>query len=111
MNSNFPQSDLLSNKESKAKLDWTQVARKQTQLSSQRSIVTDLNYTWGTMAHTCGRNPHWIHVLWGNGQVKFSTAKAAFDPKLWGGTGPNPSPETRGDNLTKWRTIVSMLRP
>ena len=107
----FPQTDILSRKESEAKLDWTQVASKQTQLSSQRSILTDLIYTWGTMAHTSGKNPYGINALWGDGHVKFSTTKAAFDPKLWGGTGPNPTSETPGDNTTKWRTIVSYLRP
>src|ERR1041385_6092345 len=107
----FPQSDVLSKKEIEAKLDWTQVARKQTQLSAKRSMVTDLIYTWGTMAHTSGKNPYGINALWGDAHVKFSTTKAAFDPKLWGGTGPNPTTETPGDNATKWRTIVSLLRP
>ncbi len=107
----FPQTDLPSIKESEAKLGWAQVARKQTQLSPQRSIVTDLIYTWGTLAHTSGKNPYGVNVLWGDGHVKFSTTKAAFDPKLWGGTGGNPSTETPSDNPTKWRTIVSYLRP
>src|SRR2546425_338579 len=79
--------------------------------SSQWSMETDLIYTWGTMAHTSGKNPYGLNVLWGDGHVKFSTTKAAFDPKLWGGTGPNPTSETPGDNETKWRTIVSLLRP
>ena len=107
----FPQTDVLSRKESEAKLDWTQVARKQTELTSQRSLVTDLIYTWGTLAHVTSRNPTGLNVLWGDGHVKFSTTRAAFDPKLWGGTGPDPSPDTPGDNATKWRTIVSYLRP
>ena len=107
----FPQTDLLSKKESEANLDWTQVASKQTQLSARRSIVTDLIYTWGTMAHTSGKNPYGVNVLWGDGHVKFSTTKAAFNPKLWGGTGANPTSETPGDNPTHWRTIISFLRP
>jgi prepilin-type N-terminal cleavage/methylation domain-containing protein/prepilin-type processing-associated H-X9-DG protein len=107
----FPQTDVLSTRENEAKLDWVQVARKQTQLSAKRSMVTDLIYTWGTMAHTSGRNPYGINALWGDGHVTFSTTKAAFDPKLWGGTGPNPTADTPGDNPTKWRTIVSLLRP
>ena len=107
----FPQTDVPSKKENEARLDWTQVARKQTELSAKRSIVTDLIYTWGTMAHTSGRTPYGINALWGDGHVTFSTTKAAFDPKLWGGTGPNPTTETPGDNATKWRTIVSLLRP
>jgi prepilin-type processing-associated H-X9-DG protein len=107
----FPQSDVPAKKENEARLDWTQVASKHTQLSAKRSIVTDLIYTWGTMAHRNGRNPYGINALWGDGHVTFSTTKAAFDPKLWGGTGPDPTAETPGDNSTKWRTIVSLLRP
>jgi len=107
----FPQTDVPSKKESEAKLDWTQVASKHTQLSAKRSIVTDLIYTWGTMAHRSGKNPYGINALWGDGHVTFSTTRAAFDPKLWGGTGPNPTSETPGDIESKWRTIVSLLRP
>ncbi|MBI2929641.1 MAG: type II secretion system protein [Verrucomicrobia bacterium] len=107
----FPQTDVPSKKESEAKLGWTQVARKHTQLTAQRSLVTDLIYTWGTLAHTSGKNPFGLNVLWGDGHVNFSTTKAAFDLKLWGGTGANPTSETPGDNPTKWRTIVSYLRP
>ena len=107
----FPQSDVPSKKESEAKSGWVQVAEKSTQLVSHRSILTDLIYTWGTMAHTSGKQPYGINVLWGDGHVKFSTTKAAFDPALWGGTGANPTADTPGDNPTKWRTIVSLLRP
>lgn len=107
----YPQTDLPSKKPTEAARGWTQVAHKQTELVSQRSMVTDLIYTWGTMAHTSGRNPYGLNALWGDGHVKFSMSKDAFDPKLWGGTGPNPTAETPGDNETKWRTIVSLLRP
>jgi len=107
----FPQTDVLSRVASEANRGWTQVARKRTELNAQRSVVTDLIYTWGTLAHTSGKNPYGVNVLWGDGHVKFSTTKAAFDPKLWGGTGGEPTPETPGDNATKWRTIVSFLRP
>lgn len=107
----FPQTDIESKKESERKLGWTQVAAKQTQLSAQRSITTDLIYTWGTLAHTTGKNPWGVNVLWGDGHANFSRTRAAFDAKLWGGTGGSASSETPGDNLTKWRTIVSYLRP
>jgi prepilin-type processing-associated H-X9-DG protein len=107
----FPQTDLPSKRLNEANLGWTQVAAKQTQLSAQRSIMTDLIYTWGTLAHTSGKSPYGVNVLWGDGHIKFSNTRAAFDTKLWGGTGANPSSETPGDNATKWRTIVSFLRP
>lgn len=107
----FPQSEVPSRNPVEATNGWTQVARKQSDLRATRGLVTDLIYTWGTMAHTSGRSPYGVNALWGDGHVKFSTTKAAFDPKLWGGTGPNPTSETPGDNPTKWRTIVSLLRP
>jgi prepilin-type N-terminal cleavage/methylation domain-containing protein len=107
----FPQTDVLSTKDSEAKQGWVQVAHKQSQLTSQRSMLTDLIYTWGTMAHTSGRNPYGINALWGDGHTSFSTTKAAFDVKLWGGTGANPTTETPGDNAGHWRSIVSYLRP
>jgi len=107
----FPQTDIPSFRASEANRDWTQVADKQTQLSAKRSMMTDLIYTWGTLAHTSGQNPFGVNVLWGDGHIKFCTTRAAFDTKLWGGTGPNPTTETPGDNAIKWRTIVSLLRP
>jgi prepilin-type N-terminal cleavage/methylation domain-containing protein/prepilin-type processing-associated H-X9-DG protein len=107
----FPQSDVPAKSASDAARGWTRVAIKQSELVPHRSIETDLIYTWGTMAHTSGKNPYGINALWGDGHAKFSNSKDAFDPKLWGGTGPNPSAETPGDNAVKWRTIVSLLRP
>src|SRR5712671_6490564 len=107
----FPQTDVPAKKESEATLGWTQVAAKQSQLNAQRSMMTDLIYTWGTLAHTNGKNPFGVNVLWGDGHINFCTTRAAFDTKLWGGTGANPTTETPGDNATKWRTIVSFLRP
>jgi prepilin-type N-terminal cleavage/methylation domain-containing protein/prepilin-type processing-associated H-X9-DG protein len=106
----FPQTDIPSKKESEANRGWTQVASKQTQLSAQRSIVTDLIFTWDTLAHTSGKNPYGVNVLWGDGHVKFSNTKAAFDWKLWG---PDPDLEEGGpgNHETRWRTIVSLLRP
>jgi prepilin-type N-terminal cleavage/methylation domain-containing protein len=107
----FPQTDIPSRRESEAALGWTQVASKTTELSAQRSVATDLIYTWGTLAHVSGKNPWGLNVLWGDGHINFCRTPAAFDTKLWGGTGGNPTAETPGDNATKWRTIVSFLRP
>ena len=47
----------------------------------------------------------------GDGHINFCATRAAFDTKLWGGTSPNPTTETPGDNASRWRTIVSLLRP
>jgi prepilin-type processing-associated H-X9-DG protein len=108
----FPQRDLPSKIASEAQRGWMQIARKQTDLSAQRSMVTDLIYTWGTLAHKTGKTAAGLNALWGDGHATYSTTKAAFDTKLWGGTGATPIPgQTPGDNPTGWRTIVSFLRP
>ena len=107
----FPQSERPSKVASEANRGWVQLARKQTELSAQRSMVTDLIYTYGTLAHRTGRTPAGLNALWGDGHVNYSTTRAAFDTNLWGGTGAVPSAQTPGDNPTKWRTIVSYLRP
>ena len=107
----FPQTDVPSARANEATRDWTQVADKQTQLCAKRSMMTDLIYTWGTLAHTSGQNPFGLNVVWGDGHINFCTTRRAFDPNLWGGTGPNPTSETPGDNAIRWRTIVSFLRP
>ncbi len=78
---------------------------------SPAAPAMDLIYTWGTLAHTTGKNPFGLNVLWGDGHVKFSTTRAAFATKLWGGTGGKPTSETPGDNPAKFRTIVSLMRP
>jgi prepilin-type N-terminal cleavage/methylation domain-containing protein len=107
----FPQTDIPSTVANQAAMGWTRVASKSTELSAQRSIATDLIYTWGTLAHVTGKTPWGLNVLWGDGHINFCRTPAAFDTKLWGGTGANPTSETPGDNPTKWRTIVSFLRP
>ncbi|MCI0539560.1 MAG: type II secretion system GspH family protein [Verrucomicrobiales bacterium] len=107
-----PQTDLPSKKASEANRGWTQVGSKQTQLSAQRSIMTDLIFSWDTLAHTSGKNPYGVNALWGDGHVTFSTTKAAFDPKLWGPTGGKwAGPDVPGGHTANWRTIVSYLRP
>ena len=106
----LPRSDILSKKESEALLGWTQVAKKTTELAAQRTLVSDLIYTRGTLAHKYGNNPTGLNVLWGDGHVKFSTTKAAFDPKLWGPSFQDPA-TSPGNNPKAFSTIVSLLRP
>lgn len=107
----FPQKDEPSRIASEAQKNWMQVARKQTEMSAQRSMVTDLIYTWGTVAHKMNGRPTGLNALWGDGHATYSTTKAAFDPKIWGGTGAEPTAQTPGDNPGNWRTIVGLLRP
>ncbi len=91
--------------------EWMRVAEKSSQLVANRSMVTDLIYTVRTRPHTTAKNPTGINTLWGDGHVSFSTTKQAFDPKLWDPGDDAGSAQNPGDNLIKFRTIVSLLRP
>jgi prepilin-type N-terminal cleavage/methylation domain-containing protein len=90
---------------------WSLVAQKTSQLVADRSMVTDLIYTVRTRPHTSNRNPTGINTLWGDTHVSFSTTKGAFDPKLWDPMDDAQTAQNPGDNPTKFRTIVSLLRP
>jgi hypothetical protein len=90
---------------------WSLVAEKTVNLSAQRTMVTDLIYTLNTRPHTTSKNPDGINALWGDSHVSFSTTKAAFDPKLWDPGDNDASQQNPGDNPTKFRTIVALLRP
>jgi prepilin-type N-terminal cleavage/methylation domain-containing protein len=90
---------------------WSRVAKKTSELVADRSILTDLIYTVRTRPHTTQRNPTGINTLWGDLHVSFSTTKRAFDPKLWDPMDDHNSAQNPGDNPTKFRTIVSYLRP
>jgi prepilin-type N-terminal cleavage/methylation domain-containing protein len=91
--------------------EWSLVAEKSSQLVAQRSIATDLIYTVRTRPHTTSRNPVGINALWSDTHVSFSTTKKAFDPKLWDPGDDATTMQNPGDNPTKFRTIVALLRP
>ncbi len=108
----YPQSDRPAKTAPKPnEEEWSLVAEKSSQLVARRSIVTDLIYTVRTRPHTSSRNPIGINALWGDMHVSFSTTKQAFDPKLWDPGDDAASLQNPGDNPTKFRTIVSLLRP
>jgi prepilin-type N-terminal cleavage/methylation domain-containing protein len=108
----YPQSDRPAKAKPLAgQEEWTLVAEKSGELVSQRSIVTDLIYTVRTRPHTTASHPIGINALWGDMHVSFSTSKKAFDPKLWDPMDDADSAQNPGDNPTKFRTIVSYLRP
>jgi prepilin-type N-terminal cleavage/methylation domain-containing protein/prepilin-type processing-associated H-X9-DG protein len=108
----YPQSDQRAkNRVIVGQEEWSLVAEKSGQLVANRSMVTDLIYTVRTRPHTTAKNPTGINTLWGDGHVSFSTTKQAFDPKLWDPGDDAGSAQNPGDNPTKFRTIVSLLRP
>jgi len=108
----YPQSQMpaLKNPTPNQEL-WSLVAKKLSQLAPDRTMTTDLIYTLRTRPHTTERHPTGINSLWGDLHISFSTTKKAFDPKLWDPGDDAASAQNPGDNPTKFRTIVSLLRP
>jgi len=108
----YPQSQDLARPEAPAPANqWVLNAEKSGQLGPQRTLVTDLIYTTATRPHTTSRNPTGINALWGDGHVSFSTTKAAFDPALWDAGQHHEGKQNPGDNPTKFRNIVALLKP
>jgi prepilin-type N-terminal cleavage/methylation domain-containing protein len=91
--------------------EWRLVAKKSADLVAHRTITTDMIYTVRTRPHTTSRNPVGINALFGDSHVSFSTTKKAFEPKLWDPMDDHNSAQNPGDNPTKFRTIVGLLRP
>jgi prepilin-type N-terminal cleavage/methylation domain-containing protein len=108
----YPQSDIRARPNATGpEQNWVTVAEKSGQLRSHRSVVTDLIYTRATMPHTSSRNPVGLNALWGDSHVSFSTTREAFDPDLWDAGEHHTGKNNPGDNPTKFRNIVSVLRP
>jgi prepilin-type N-terminal cleavage/methylation domain-containing protein/prepilin-type processing-associated H-X9-DG protein len=91
--------------------NWVETALKSTELSATRTTVTDLIYTRATIPHVSAKNPNGLNALWGDGHVKFSTTKAAFDPALWDRGEHHTAKQNPGDNPAKFRSIVALLQP
>src|SRR3974377_2330424 len=72
----LPRSNKPTDLPSEAALGYTRVARKTVELHANRPFVTDLIYTYGTLAHKTGNNPAGLNVLWGDGHSRFCTTKA-----------------------------------
>lgn len=108
----YPQSNQLAKQAPKpGEEEWSLVATKSSQLLAQRSIVTDLIYTFRTRPHATSKSATGLNALWGDMHVSFSTTKKAFDPKLWDPGDDHRTMQNPGDNTQKFRTIVSLLRP
>lgn len=99
----YPQKDELANP-ANANFGY-KVAKKQTELTSTRVLVTDLIYDYGSIPHRAGRNPNSLNVLWGDAHASISTTRGAFDQTLWTSGG------IPGDAETSFLKILSLLRP
>lgn len=108
----YPQSEIPAFKDpAPGQETWSLVASNRHQLSPNRTVATDLIYTRRTRPHAAQSNPTGLNGLWGDGHVSFSVTKCAFAPDLWDPYDDQLTLQNPGDNPTKFRMIVSLLRP
>ncbi len=90
---------------------WMTVAKKMTDLSATRSLLTDLVYTYNLIPHRNGRAPVGINALWGDLHANFSNTQAAFTATYWDmGAGPSAGTDP-GDNVERFCPMIARLRP
>jgi prepilin-type N-terminal cleavage/methylation domain-containing protein len=107
----YPQSKTRSPTSPPAE-SWSTLATKTTELQADRTLVTDLIYTWRTIPHRNARNPVGLNGLWGDLHVSFSHTKEAFNQaKYWDPGDDHLSAQNPGNNTARFRSIVSLLRP
>ena len=89
---------------------WMSIAKKSADLRSDRSLLTDLVYTYNLIPHCNGRAPVGINALWGDMHANFSNTKAAFTATYWDmGAGPNGT--NPGNNTDRFCSMIGLLRP
>lgn len=106
----YPQSRTVS-AQSPAGVQWSTVALKSPELASDRAMITDLIYTWRTIPHRNANNPAGLQVAWGDGHVSFSGTKAAFDQARYWDYDDHLSGQNPGNNIARFRSILSLMRP
>ncbi len=79
------------------------VAEKHEKIDRNKTIVTDLIWSFNSLSHQVGNRPRGLNALFGDGHVHFSVTAAAFDPALWG--------DTVRPGSVEFRTILNLLRP
>jgi prepilin-type N-terminal cleavage/methylation domain-containing protein len=105
----YPQSSTLVNAANQNSGYVT--AKKSTQLSASRTVMTDVIHEYRFIPHRSAQNPSALNVLWGDSHASVCTTKAAFDPGplYWnaaGGPGQGP-----GDNEANYLRILALFQP
>jgi prepilin-type N-terminal cleavage/methylation domain-containing protein len=61
------------------------VAKKSTELSASRPMMTDIIYEWSQITHRSGQTPVAINVVWGDAHASTCTSPAIFNqgPDYW----------------------------
>lgn len=88
-----------------------QLAKKSSQLSANRTVMTDLIYMYEEIAHRSGANPNALDCLWGDGHATANASKAAFDPTLWNAGQSDTSLTIPGNSSSVFLKILYLFQP
>ena len=105
----YPQSETLRNA-ADANSGYI-TAKKSTQLSAKRMIMSDLIHEYIYIPHRSAKNPNALNVLWGDGHATVCTTKPAFDtgPLYWNAAGG--ALNGPGDREPNFLRIIALMRP
>lgn len=84
---------------------------KWTALDSRKSIMTDVIYSYDTLAHRASGSVAGLNALFPDGHVTFQNARSNpqnFDPSQWGQAG---APNSIGLNPNYFRYVMSLWQP
>ncbi len=87
------------------------LATKSTQLTADRTMMTDLIFMYESIAHRSGSSAGALNCLWGDGHTTVNASKAAFDPVLWSAGQPDTSTAIPGGNTSAFLKILYLLQP
>jgi len=87
------------------------LATKSTQLTADRTVMTDLMFDYESIAHRSGSSAGALNCLWGDGHTTVNASKAAFNPALWSAGQPVTSSAIPGNNTTAFLEILYLLQP
>lgn len=105
----YPQSKTRSTS-SPVNYNWVNEAYKTTQLDMRKTMISDLVYTWATIPHRNANSPAGLNFCWPDGHVAYvNQPKSAFNQAQFWDFDGNASAQDPGDNVTKFRDIVSLL--
>jgi prepilin-type N-terminal cleavage/methylation domain-containing protein len=84
---------------------WYLPAKKMADLSSQRSVITDLIFTYPALPHRSGKFANAMNVLWGDTHATASVSKTALDQTLWNSASPDA-----GDDPKVFSQILGLFQ-
>ena len=99
-----------SGKVSPVNPNWMIMAKKTSEFRADRTILTDLVYTWNKIPHRSSNKPIGVNALCGDGHATFTGTKSAFTATYWdmgnGADGTNP-----GNKTDRFCSMIALLRP